>query len=135
MSRKLRIFRGLPGSGKSTMAKTMGGPVFEADQFFMEDGEYKFNPKKLKDAHAWCKDSVEEAMMFLKERVNVANTFTQHWEMKDYIDMAESHGYEVEVYHVQGEWGNVHGVPPEAIKRMKDRWEPYEGEEIMDNSK
>jgi predicted kinase len=133
--RILRLYRGLPGSGKSTMAKQAGGPVFEADQFFMDGGEYKFNPKKLKDAHQWCRDAVEEDMMFLKPEINVANTFTQKWEFSNYLDLASSHGYKVEVYCVQGDWGNVHGVPEEALRRMSGRWESYEGETIIDNWK
>lgn len=125
----------MPGSGKSFKAAESGGPVFEADQFFMKDGEYRFNPKQLPTAHQWCRDAVEEAMMFLKPEVNVANTFTQQWEIEPYTELATSHGYEVETYHVQGDWGNVHGVPEEALKRMADRWQTCEGEIIVENFK
>ena len=38
----LYIVRGVPGSGKSTFAKTLGGTHFETDNYFMIDGEYKF---------------------------------------------------------------------------------------------
>ena len=39
--KELFLVRGLPGSGKSTFAKAIGGPVFEADQYFMPDEFYK----------------------------------------------------------------------------------------------
>ena len=39
----LYIVRGVPGSGKSTFAKSIGGIHIEADQFFMENGKYNFD--------------------------------------------------------------------------------------------
>jgi predicted kinase len=132
--RILNIWRGIPGSGKSTLAKKAGGVLYEADQYFLDKaGNYHFNPKKLKDAHAWCREQVEEAMMFLKPVVNVANTFTQLWEFESYIELAKSHGYEVKVFHVKGNWRNVHNVPSEAVKRMSDRWEAFDRETIVEN--
>lgn len=45
--------RGLPGSGKSTVARTLAPVVTEADQFFVRpDGSYGFNPALLGRAHA-----------------------------------------------------------------------------------
>ena len=47
----LILIRGLPGSGKSTLALRLMSSNgltcaqhFEADQYFMEDGEYNFTP-------------------------------------------------------------------------------------------
>ena len=44
----LFILRGLPGSGKTTLAKSIGAVHFEADMYFMEGNEYKFDVTKLK---------------------------------------------------------------------------------------
>ena len=53
-TKKLILVRGLPGSGKSTIASAIDGsdesyaPIhLEADMFFMENGEYKFAPIAL----------------------------------------------------------------------------------------
>jgi adenylate kinase family enzyme len=35
MEKTIILLRGLPGGGKSTTAKTIGLPTFEADDFFM----------------------------------------------------------------------------------------------------
>ena len=45
--------------GKSTLAKRVCNQHIEADMFFMKDGEYKFDPTKLKQAHEWCREKTE----------------------------------------------------------------------------
>jgi adenylate kinase family enzyme len=74
--KNLILLRGLPGSGKSTFAKQICNQHIEADMFFIQDGEYKFDASKLKEAHAWCKDKTE-AWMQKGYNVCVSNTFTQ----------------------------------------------------------
>jgi len=44
---ELILVRGLPGSGKSTFAKSLGGVHIETDMFFIQDGEYKFDGAKI----------------------------------------------------------------------------------------
>jgi predicted kinase len=130
MEKILFIVRGLPGSGKSTFAKTLGGKHFETDNFFMVDGEYKFDVTKLKAAHEWCQNSVNTAMILnittdLNSTIVVSNTFTQEWEMKPYFDMAETYGYRVFTLIVENRHGGVnqHGVPEDKLEIMKNRFE------------
>ncbi len=54
----------------------------------------------------------------------VANTFTQDWEMEPYFKLAEEYGYMVQSIIVENRHGgeNVHGVPDEAIIKMKNRF-------------
>ena len=61
--KELYLLRGLPGSGKSTLAKSLGGKHFEADMYFVRDGEYQFDVTKLKEAHEWCRSSVGGLMI------------------------------------------------------------------------
>lgn len=130
MNKILYIVRGLPGSGKSTFAKSLGGVHFEADQFFMVDGEYKFDGSKIKDAHKWCQNEVNTAMILnhtanLNNVIVVSNTFTQEWEMQPYLDMAKDWGYTVFSVIVENRHGgvNVHGVPDDKLELMKNRFE------------
>ena len=134
MTKKLYIVRGLQGSGKSTFALDLVGSDFlvcEADKYFMVDGEYKFDGSKLKEAHESCRNLVETYMkdslmndQFYRE-IAVSNTFTQAWEMQPYLDLAKQYGYMVFTIIVENRHGGVnqHGVPDEALTRMKDRFE------------
>ena len=126
----LILLRGLPGSGKSTLAKMLVGDKDychkEADMYFVDsDGNYKFNPTQLKEAHNWCREEIEFAMKYEHSPVVVSNTFTQEWEMQPYFDMAAKHGYRVVSLIVENRHDGVneHGVPDETIEKMKNRFE------------
>jgi predicted kinase len=129
MTKKLYIVRGVPGSGKSTFAKSLVGDKDychkEADMYFIDrDGNYKFEPSKIKDAHAWCKEEIEFAMKYEHSPVVVSNTFTQEWEMDAYYELAKQYGYMVFSIIVENrhDGNNQHNVPAETIQRMKDRF-------------
>lgn len=116
---KLVLIRGLPGSGKSTIAKSMKGFIHhEADMYFSLSGSYNFDKTKLKEAHQWCQLLTLNALEHGKNVV-VANTFVQRWELAPYLSMAE----DIEILEAEGDYGNTHNVPRFAIQRMRERWE------------
>jgi predicted kinase len=130
----LTLVRGLPGSGKSTFANTITNEysVCEADKFFYDkEGNYNFDATKLRYAHQWCKEQVEIRMK--DNRINeqfyphivVSNTFTQEWEMDEYVKLAEKYGYMVFTVIVENRHGGVnqHGVPADKLQQMKNRFE------------
>ena len=128
--KQLILLRGLPGSGKSTLAKQLVGDKDychkEADMYFVDrDGNYKFDPTKIKDAHAWCKSEIEFAMKYEHTPVVVSNTFTQEWEMDAYFEMAKEFGYQVHSIIVENRHGgmNLHGCPEDKIDQMRNRFE------------
>ena len=93
--------------------------------FFMEDGEYKFDARKLEHAHSWCQTIVGGWMSDGEERIVVSNTFTQEWEMMPYLDWAEDFGYKVFVLIVENRHGGVsgHNVPEKTLFKMRQRFE------------
>jgi energy-coupling factor transporter ATP-binding protein EcfA2 len=123
--KELILLRGLPGSGKSTLAKSLGGKHFEADMYFVRDGEYQFDGTKLKEAHEWCRSSIGGLMINEEPKLVVSNTFTQEWEMKPYFDLAKNYGYRVYSLIVENRHGgiNEHGVPEDKLEQMKNRFE------------
>jgi adenylate kinase family enzyme len=134
MNKVLTLVRGVPGSGKSTFANFIWNSyvICEADQFFVgEDGVYRFDGSKIKEAHKWCRDKVET---FMKDNIVneqyysdivVSNTFTQEWEMEEYYKLAEKYGYIVFSIIVENRHGGVneHGVPADKLEQMKKRFE------------
>jgi len=94
----------------------------EADHYFDRGGEYRFDPAQLPAAHAACLRYAERSLVAGVPTV-VSNTFSRKWEMQPYLDMARRMGVPVRVIEATGRWPNVHGVPQEAIERMRQRWE------------
>ena len=122
--KELFLLRGLPGAGKTTLAKSIGGVFIEADLFFEYEGKYEFDASKLKDAHAWCQNAAMVWMINNVKRIVVSNTFTQEWEMQPYYDLAEKYGYRVYSLVVENRHGgeNIHNVPREKIEEMARRF-------------
>jgi predicted kinase len=124
--KSLFLLRGLPGAGKSTLAKSIGGSHVEADMYFLnEQGEYNFDPAKLKDAHNWCRETAEAAMKRGADKLIVSNTFTMEWEMDAYYELAEKYNFTVFSLIVENRHGgkNVHNCPEEKVEMMKKRFE------------
>ena len=136
MEKSLYIVRGLPGSGKSTLALSLVNHDFlvcEADKYFIdkETGEYRFDAKLIKNAHEWCRKTVEQYMEDNQAndqfytRIAVSNTFTMEWEMEPYFELAKTYGYKVFSIVVENRHGgkDIHNVPQAALDAMEKRFE------------
>ena len=120
----LFLVRGLPGSGKSTLAKMLcPRDAYEADDWFIDEGVYRFDPSQLHKAHHYCQTVVKNAMETAAPKIAVANTFSERWEMEPYFDMAEKRGYAVQIVECLGSFGSIHNVPESDVQKMRDRWE------------
>ena len=133
---RLVIMRGLPGSGKSTLARKLAGNsgiICGADDYFYDEkGVYQFNPSLLPKAHGACKQKVKTAMEKGISPIIVDNTNTRRSEYRQYVAMAEEHGYNIEFAVPNTPWAwnveelarkTTHGVPIETIQKMYDRFE------------
>jgi tRNA uridine 5-carbamoylmethylation protein Kti12 len=121
---RLVIVRGLPGSGKTTFAHTLTDSVFEADDYFMQDGIYQFDREHLREAHHDCQIRVCKAMQEKVPVIAVSNTAVKRWEMNVYYGFAVAFNYEVIEITMSGKlYNSIHNVPSEVIERMKGDFE------------
>ena len=138
----LYIIRGLPGSGKTTLADNICDKIneteakairVEADQFFeASNGHtilYNFDRRFLGAAHD---EAYGRTMRYLREGKSVAaaNTFSTQREVNRYLRGVERCGLKVDVQIIkcEGRFSSLHGVPRRAIEKMRSRWENIEGE-------
>lgn len=132
----LILVRGLPGSGKTTLAHKLAGLqagslCVAADDFFMAGDEYMFDHARLEEVHESCEKAADLAMRNGASLVVVHNTFSQRWEMQRYMARAEQYDYQVHVIDLFNAGKsidelvkrNVHKVPYDAVRKMWDRWE------------
>jgi|AntRauTorcE11897_2_1112592.scaffolds.fasta_scaffold82925_2 predicted kinase len=122
----LYILRGLPGSGKTTLANIIAELYnVAADDYFDLYNGGEFNPNYLADAHKWCFNTVGLWMGMEAPKIAVHNTFTREWEFEEYLRLAKTHGYEVHTIIVENRHGGstVHDVPQKAVESMRDRFE------------
>lgn len=131
----LYLITGPSGSGKTTRAKELMRQKgikhhYEADMLMIDrNGDYAFNPRKLKECHNWCQKATERAML-LGEAVIVSNTMTMKWEAEPYIEMARQHGYTINIEHLTTEYKNIHNVPQDIVNKMKTRREFFKLEDF-----
>lgn len=144
----LIIMRGLPGSGKSFLAKGVYDShvndgksciIHSTDNFHLELDPtnnkrmvYVFKPEKLGYFHKQNLLHTIASMEIGVDCVIVDNTNTTWKEVKPYVEAAKNAGYRIDILDPITTWAfdvnecakkNTHGVPKEAIQRMKDRWE------------
>lgn len=125
----LIILRGLPGAGKTTLAKLLSEnkwPVFSIDSYFTDPitNTYNFQFEKNHLAYKQCQDKTEKAMISVTEKIFIDNTFTLEWEIEPYFKLASIHNYRVFVLTVENrhQGKNSHGVSEEQLQKMAEKY-------------
>lgn len=119
---RLVLIRGLPGTGKTTRAMGYlddGYKHLEADQFFMFDGEYRFDAKLLPEAHAWCLEQAKETLK-AGEFVCVSNVFATVEDIKPYTEL----GVDYQVVEPTYPGPSIRKVPTTVMHAMEAEWVP-----------
>ena len=130
---ELIIVRGLPGSGKTKVAKgivkSLGGKAvhFESVMYFRTTDDNHYRSNHVKSSHDWCLRSTENA---LKEgrTVVVANTFTRGWEIEPFLSLGKELGLKTTVIKAIETNPNKFGIPDGTIRHMSNRWEDVPNE-------
>jgi predicted kinase len=125
----LILLRGLPGSGKSSLAKALSEngkyPVYSVDDYFTDaDGNYQFDFEKNHLAYKQCEQRTRLAMQNGIQKIFLDNTFTLEWEMEPYFKLAAEFKYRVYVVTVENrhQGKNIHQIPEEQIKKMAEKY-------------
>jgi cytidylate kinase len=123
------MLRGLPGSGKTTLAEVLSEegkyPVYSVDDYFTdEQGNYEFHFDKNHLAYKACEENVLKDMKAGIKKIFLDNTFTLEWEMEPYFKMASEFNYRVFVVTVENRHKgmNTHDIPEEAIRKMAEKY-------------
>ena len=120
----LYAIRGLPGSGKTSFAKSLNLNFYEADQYFEKFNNNKFNHKLLKKAHQYCYDLVKKELLD-GNSVVVSNTMTTIDEVLEYQNLANEIGIKFVSIILENRHNGVstHNVPKGSIENMNKRFD------------
>jgi len=133
------IMRGIPGSGKSTMAEylvqgfensRLSWRIHSTDALSYVDGRYDFDPSLLSQRHKQNLVNFRNSVANGVPCVICDNTNVMKREFRPYVVAAQVFGYRivfVELPHIPARLAarrTEHGVPVEVIESMIKRWEP-----------
>ncbi len=129
---RLNLYRGIPGSGKSSAAQRMfpGILLCENDMFHMHNGKYEWSKESMPKAISWCVSMVRMALQNGMD-VCVANTFTKKKFVEAYKKIAEEFGAEFHVYRCVGHFKNVHGLSDSMVAGFQKAMEDWPGEIVV----
>lgn len=126
--REFYILRGVQGCGKSTLARSLASGnddsiICSADDYFMVNGVYTFNPEKLGEAHAACQRKAREAITYRVPRIIIDNVNATTAQLLPYLEMANAGEYlifSLIVEHRHKEL-NEHRVPIHTRRRTAEQ--------------
>ena len=121
------VYRGLPGSGKSTAAKQLaaaiGGLHIESDDYLCnEDGVYEWTQERRDAAIARVQNEAREALTSGKPLV-LAQVFPTHASMQWVRELASELRAPLFIATLRGSYGSIHNVPDDAMASMAARFE------------
>ena len=149
MEKVVIINRAVPGSGKTTLTKSivkelknknLDVAIHSTDEYFMENGRYMFDITKLEEYH---KKNLQQFTNSVKQGIDVVicdNTNIAPWQTEPYTKVARENGYKVIIFtlnprelqkHIDSqkvtpEKPDAHGVGEEILKRMIDEYYIYD---------
>lgn len=142
MANQLILMQGVPGSGKSTVAKMLvhghkewGTPyeIISTDDYWDRGGVYAFEAGLLDQAHRWNQQRAVVAMAKNTPLVIIDNTNITKKAAVPYVVLANMYEYDVTVVRVDPgldvalsrneERPEDRRVPPDVIHRMYDNME------------
>lgn len=126
----LLLLRGLPGTGKTTLANMIVGnnqdnwDNFEADMYMVNaNGIYQFDPERLQETHDKCYNNTKKSLLRGKS-VIVSNTLTTTKEVERYQELAKECNvrFKSVIIENRNDTESIHNVPTKSMERMEARF-------------
>lgn len=121
----IHIMRGLPGSGKTTFAKSLKTSplIVSADDWHMVNGVYQYDPKQAGEAHVQCFKAFLKGVLYGTQNIVVDNTNTTLVELAPYVRVCEAYRCEYSIVYLLcpvevAIKRNLHAVPVNTILAM-----------------
>ncbi len=137
MSPMITIIRGLPGNGKTELARCMakqtGALLVEPDMFLIRAGIYQYDPIQYQFATAGAIRCVQIAAQLCAD-VIYADVLPRVIEVLALVELYQTASQARTQYKIidckqltieQSIRRNTHNVRPEDIERMAAQWEPW----------
>lgn len=124
----LVVVRGLPGSGKTTLANAFaqrGFHHFEQDRFFDQHAVSRTDSSNVILARTTCMLDAETALMHGRNVV-VANIFADYADIQPYIDMAIWRKAKLIIIQAQGQWESQYAQNEAVLSTLMARWHKIE---------
>lgn len=126
--KSILLLRHISGAGSSTFANYLKDlypscVICSADDYFIVDGEYKFDASKLGKAHSGCQEKFSKAVDNGEKLIIVANTLTTQKEFSLYEDYGKTNGYTVFFIVLENRHNgkDIHGLNEETLQRQENR--------------
>ena len=122
------LVRGLPGAGKTTIARMLSSVCLSNDDYWTEpDGTYRVGSRRPAEHQRATADTLRRLRMALDAgtaTIAVHNCFVTRDSLEPFKRMANEYGAKVVLVTVQSEFQSVHQVPASVIATMRERWQP-----------
>jgi len=136
MPKKLLILmRGVPGSGKSYLARRLAGrlgaKLYSNDILLTARDDYIWTRSLCDEAHEICQQLVELAMLRNERIIVVDNCHIKVRFARPYVNLGKKYGYDIEVREPETAWRHdldgllahgTHGLPREQVEDMLNNW-------------
>lgn len=133
-NKMLIIIRGLPGSGKSDIAKKLvgNGVIHSTDNYLIKNGRYVFDDENIAKYH---NHNLMDSIRSMKKGISpiiIDNTNITAPSCINYVEQGKIHGYEIVIIEPDTPWAfdveelvkrNSHGVPKDTIIDMLQKYE------------
>ncbi len=126
----LILLRGLPGAGKTELAKVLSEDgrykIISVDDYFTnpltQDYNFVFSENHI--AYKQAIRNTELAIQAGDSKIFVHHTFTLEWELESYFELAKKFNYKIFVVTVENYHNgkNSHNVSEEQIKKMAEKY-------------